>query len=76
MQSTTGSLTARAPFTRQGAEQTRWPLGAATGAIWRFLEAFGQRNAAAEILALAKSLDDTRPELAARMRRAATRSWD
>lgn len=75
MQSTPGSLAARASFPRQGAEQTRWPLGAATGAIWRFLEAFGQRKAAAEILELAKSLEDTRPEVAARMRRAATRSW-
>ena len=76
MQSTQGSLAARASFPRQGAEQTHWPLGGATGAVWRFLEAFGQRKAAAEILELAKSLEDSRPEVAAQMRRAATRSWD
>jgi len=76
MQGTTGSLTARASFPKQAGGPTRWPLGAATGAVWRFLEAFGQRKAAAEILELAKSLEDTRPEVAARMRRAATRSWD
>ena len=76
MQSTQGSLAARASFPRQDAGQTRWPLGAATGAVWRFLEAFGQRKAAAEILELAKSLEDSRPEVAAQMRRAATRSWD
>ena len=76
MQSTSGSLTARTSFPRQGAGQSRWPLGAATGAVWRFLEAFGQRKAAAEILELAKSLEAARPEVAKRMRRAATRSWD
>ncbi len=77
MQSTSGSLTARTSFPQQGGVgQARWPLGAATGAVWRFLEAFGQRKAAAEILELAKSLEATRPEVAKRMRRAATRSWD
>jgi len=76
MQSTHGSLAARASFPKQQGDQTRWPLGAATGAIWRFLEAFGQRKAAAEILELARSLEATRPDVAARMRRAATRSWD
>ena len=76
MQSTSGSLATRASFPRQDGGQLRWPLGAATGAVWRFLEAFGQRKAAAEILELAKSLEATRPEVAKRMRRAATRSWD
>lgn len=76
MQSTSASLASSAPFPKQDAPEPRWPLGAATGAIWRFLEAFGQRKAAAEILELAKSLESTRPEVAARMRRAATRSWD
>jgi hypothetical protein len=77
MQSTSASLASRTPFPEQSAGPTpRWPLGAATGAIWRFLEAFGQRKAAAEILELARSLESTRPEVAARMRRAATRSWD
>ncbi|HKW84465.1 MAG TPA: hypothetical protein VJN68_12005 [Burkholderiaceae bacterium] len=76
MQSTHGSLAAPASFPRQAADRKPWPLGAATGAVWRFLEAFGQRKAAAEILELAKSLEATRPEVAARMRRAATRSWD
>ena len=76
MQSPSASLASRAPFPEQAARPSRWPLGGATGAIWRFLEAFGQRKAAAEILELAKSLESTRPEVAARMRRAATRSWD
>lgn len=76
MQSTHGSLAAHASFPKQEGDQTRWPLGAATGAVWRFLEAFGQRTAAAEILELAKSVEATRPDVAARMRRAATRSWD
>ena len=76
MQSTSGSLAPRASFPRQGADPSRWPLGAATGAVWRFLEAFGQRKAAAEILELARSLEATRPDVAKRMRRAATRSWD
>jgi hypothetical protein len=77
MQSTSGSLASHASFPTQGAaDQSRWPLGAATGAVWRFLEAFGQRKAAAEILELANSLEATRPEVAVRMRRAATRSWD
>jgi hypothetical protein len=76
MQSTSASLASRTPFPEQSAGPARWPLGAATGAIWRFLEAFGQRKAAAEILELARSLESTRPEVAARMRRAATRSWD
>lgn len=76
MQSTNGSLAAHASFPEQRADQARWPLGGATGAVWRFLQAFGQRQAAAEILELARSLESTRPEVAARMRRAATRSWD
>jgi len=76
MQSTSGSLTARTSFLQRGTSESRWPLGAATGAVWRFLQAFGQRQAAAEILELANSLEATRPEVAKRMRRAATRSWD
>ena len=76
MQSTSASLASGTPFPAQDANSSRWPLGGATGAIWRFPEAFGQRKAAAEILELARSLESTRPEVAARMRRAATRSWD
>jgi hypothetical protein len=76
MQSSSASLASRTPFAAQDVSPSRWPLGGATGAIWRFLEAFGQRKAAAEILELARSLESTRPEVAARMRRAATRSWD
>jgi len=75
MQSTS-ALASRTSFPKQDTSPPRWPLSAATGAVWRFLEAFGQRKAAAEILELAKSLESTRPEVAARMRRAATRSWD
>ena len=77
MQSTTGSLASGTLFPKQRvATESRWPLGGATAAVWRFLESFGQRQAAAEILELAKSLEASRPEVAARMRRAATRSWD
>jgi hypothetical protein len=51
-------------------------LRAAGGAVWRFLGALSQRQAAAEILDLSKSLQSRSPEMAAQMRRAASRSWD
>jgi hypothetical protein len=51
-------------------------LGSTLGALWRFAEAFGQRSAAAEILELASALQASRPETAARMRRAVAYSWD
>jgi hypothetical protein len=44
--------------------------------VGRFLEGFSQRKAAAEILELSKSLQSSSPQMAAQMRRAATRSWD
>ena len=52
------------------------PVRAAGGVVRRFLDALSQRKAAAEILELASSLQSTRPEMAAQMRRAASRSWD
>lgn len=76
MHSTYEILTARASHPRHGADRLRLPLKAAGGAVWRFLEIFSQRKAAAEILELAKSLQSTRPEMAAQMYRAASRSWD
>ena len=76
MHSTYETLAPRASHPRRSADRWRLPLSAAGGAVWRFLETFSQRKAAAEILELAKSLQSTRPEMAAQMRRAASRSWD
>ena len=73
MSSTYGTLAARAPQPQRRAHSSRFSFGAV---VWRFIEALSQRKAAAEILDLANSLQSTRPETAAQMRRAARRSWD
>jgi hypothetical protein len=64
------------PRVRSGTARSPLPLRDAVGVLWRFLEGFSQRKAAAEILDLARRLQPTRPETAAQMRRAASRSWD
>ena len=78
MQSTYDTLAPRALRTSFGTRPiVRVPtLRAAGAAVWRFLDGFSQRKAAAEILELSSSLQSTSPQMAAQMRRAATRSWD
>lgn len=77
MQSSTPSLTSAAHAPRGAtAVGAGFPLQSAIGVVWRFVEAFSQRKAAAEILELANALQATRPETAAQMRRAVARSWD
>jgi hypothetical protein len=73
MNSTYGTLAARAPTPQRSADSSRFSFGAV---VWRFIDALSQRKAAAEILELANSLQSTRPETAAQMRRAARRSGD
>jgi hypothetical protein len=44
-------------------------------AVWQFLQAVGEIRAREEMLAVAHSIAPSRPELAARLRRAARESW-
>ena len=76
MQSTYQALAPRAPQPQRVGAHSRLTLGTAFANLWSFMQALGQRKAVAEILDLADSLQATRPEMAAQMRRAAARSWD
>jgi len=44
-------------------------------AVWQFVEAVGEIRAREEMLAVAQSIARSRPELAARLRKAARESW-
>jgi hypothetical protein len=48
---------------------------AACRAAWQFFEAVSEIRAREEMLAVANSIAATRPELAARLRKAAHESW-
>ncbi|WP_280151776.1 hypothetical protein [Piscinibacter sp. XHJ-5] len=65
-----------APRLQSGLERSSLRLHAAARVVWRFLQGFSQRKAAAELMELACGLQHTRPDTAAQMRRAASRSWD
>lgn len=50
-------------------------IQAAGVALWQFLQVVGEIRAREEMLAVARSIAPSRPELAARLRRAARESW-
>lgn len=76
MQSTYESLVSHSRQPQRTAGGRPLTVGRALGAVWQFIQSLGQRKAAADILELADSLQATRPEMAAQMRRAVARAWD